>query len=114
MNNSALVGRAASIEVSDPWEFVSIHGSGPFAVDIEAVDGGAMLVRLRAPYRYRDTDFSYLAATARHSNAALDALSSGMTVPVNLVPLAQGGDIRAWKQAASSWRGWHLVGSLRL
>ena len=73
-----------------------------------------MLVRLRAPCRYRDTEFTYLAATARHADTALDALSSGEAVPVNLVPLAGGADIRAWKQAAASWRGWHLVGTLRL
>ncbi len=83
---SALVGRSATLEISDPWEFVTLHGPGPFAAEIPAFAERAILA----------------------------AAMNGDVVPVNLVPVDTSRDLAEWERSSAAWRGWHLVGTLRL
>ena len=111
---SALVGRSATLEISDPWEFVTLHGPGPFAAEIPAFAERAILLRLRSRLRYRDVEFGHLVATARHVAQDLAAAMNGDVVPVNLVPVDTSRDLAEWERSSAAWRGWHLVGTLRL
>lgn len=101
--------------VSDPWEFVSAVGSGPFAGQIVATEGAGQveraLIRLDRPLDYAGNVVEYLIATPRHTNQTLDRLSDA-TVHVNAQWLQ--GSSEDWAVRAGNWRGGlALVADLR-
>lgn len=77
-----LVGTQVEVTVSDPWEFGTQHGTGPFAATVLRAGRGetgqeALLLRLRAPLAYRGVNCEYLVASPRHTSGSLSALTAG-------------------------------------
>jgi hypothetical protein len=109
-----LAGESATLEISDPWDFVTMHGAGPFPAVVLASGSGAILLRLNSPLRFAGVDYGHLVATARHAAPNLESAAHSVAVPVNLVPVEASGSIAEWRKSAADWRGKHLVGTLRL
>src|SRR4051812_3327762 len=108
-----LVGMHVGIVVSDPWEFGTAHGSGPF--DAEIIQAGpnpnrrgkdiAALVRLKLPLQFEGTDCEYFVAQVRHEGTTMDVLRDGRPVHCNLtrVPVERASGPSALD--LSWWRG---------
>lgn len=109
-------GRKVLFGVSDPWDFSTQYGSGPFQGEIRATRKEAWLVKLSAPLRYQNTEFSYLVVTARHDDKSLSEVSKTSAVPVNMTPIplekSKTEDPDALFKSAADWRAWHLIGGL--
>jgi hypothetical protein len=67
-----LKGLPVEITISDPWEFVTEHGSGPFAATVQAVaqEGSGpsrdlLLLRLATPIHHEGTICEYFVAGER-------------------------------------------------
>lgn len=76
-------GRLVELFVSDPWDFGTECGCGPFLATIEEVRSNGLRLRLSAPLDYRGR-ISFLDAAPRYA-ATLDAdLASGASMSANL------------------------------
>ena len=111
-----LVNHKVSLGVSEPFEFGTEHGTGPFTGRVSAVRGDTLVVALEAPLVFRGEKIIQLVATARHEGARLDAATLGEGTPVTFTPIteldiAEFGDV--FKIAASR-RRWFLGGDLVL
>jgi len=100
------IGHAVKLVVSDPWDFVSAVGAGPFGAQIVDTEGAVTiekaLIRLDEPLAYAGNVIEYLIATPRHTTQTLDAISDG-TVHVNAQWLQ--GPPTEWVARAAKWRG---------
>jgi hypothetical protein len=87
MNDAGLVGVAVSMMVSDPWEFGSECGTGPFLGAITDADADTAIIRLDHPISYGGRSFPTAMAKPRHVG---DQTSSVLvkTLPANIVLLA--------------------------
>jgi hypothetical protein len=112
-----LTARQAILEVSDPWDFCSEQGTGPFPAYIEIASSHGLVLRLPHPLSYRGFTFKSLVATAREVDKGLGTGRRSGPLPVNLTPFEEGeADERTVSPlvAAAKWRRWHLIGTLRL
>jgi hypothetical protein len=56
MSTTNLLNLAVSITVSDPWEFGTECGTGPFAGTITDVASDWLIIRLAVPIAYRGNE----------------------------------------------------------
>ncbi len=81
-----LAGMAIEIVVSDPWDFVTDKGSGPFEGVVDRVEEGRLLVRLGLAIEYGDQAFQHLVVTPRAACDDLEDLSVvGRSINCNLL-----------------------------
>jgi len=66
MTSSSLTNLAVSLVVSDPWEFGSECGTGPFSGVITDASGDSLIIRLAMPLSYRGRTFFAGLARPRH------------------------------------------------
>jgi hypothetical protein len=71
-----LVGTGVRILVSDPWEFGTECGVGPFAAMILDAHTDALLLKLRVPIEYRGARLQTVVARARHAPGTIEPLTS--------------------------------------
>jgi hypothetical protein len=119
--NAELVGKRGVLVVSDPWEFGTENGTGPFPFEIVRVGDPAkpderdsVLIRLLEPIRFRSTTWEFFAASPRHVGASIADLSAGRDIGWNLtgIPadrLASPFDLSWWRGGGAA-----LIGTLRL
>jgi hypothetical protein len=109
---TGLEGLPVRLVVSDPWEFGTAHGTGPFPATVLAVGAkhrdprtDAVLVRLTPPLVHDGVPVEYLIATPRLEGADVKALAAGQPVDAALTRIpaerAQSGD----PFDLSWWRG---------
>ncbi len=65
MNKPDVTGRALSLFVSDPWDFGTEHGTGPFKSAVVGRSEHALLLKLIEPFAYANEMWAFLAATPR-------------------------------------------------
>ena len=68
-------GISVAVTVSDPWDFVTVHGSGPFIGKITKIStinpvqgwgkDPAAIIRLDKPLVFKDLEYKYLIASPR-------------------------------------------------
>lgn len=88
MSTSSLHNLAVSITVSDPWEFGTECGTGPFAGIITDVSSDRLIIRLSAPIAYRGKSLRTVLARPRHANDLPATVGSGrLLANLILVPL---------------------------
>jgi len=75
------------IEVSDPWDWITKHGSGPFKGVAVANSQRHVLVKLQKSLPFADVDNDYILGTVRHSDESFQSLKRGLDVPCNIWPL---------------------------
>ncbi len=121
MATKELKGRTLSITVSDPWEFVTEHGSGPLeatvieeALNAEAPEGNALLLKLLAPINHAATICEYFVAAERSSGDRFSDLLRGRAVNCGLTRISRERAQSANPFDLSWWRGGlALLASLR-
>jgi hypothetical protein len=62
-----VLNQAVNITVSDPWEFGTECGTGPFAGAITNLSAEALIIQLRSPVPYRGRVFRRVLARPRHA-----------------------------------------------
>ncbi len=73
--------------MSDPWDFGTEHGTGPFVGTISHVADERLVIRLRDPIAHSGKMLCTAVAMARHVGDAVHAVAK-KTLAVNLVLLS--------------------------
>lgn len=91
-------GMSVAIMVSDPWDFGTIHGNGPFYGKILKVgkitpeEGWgfalAALIRLNAPLKTKGAEDEYLVASPRFKGYEINAIGMGERVDCGMVRIS--------------------------
>jgi hypothetical protein len=92
---SQLIGKSVALMISDPWDFGTECGVGPFNGKItdfgtekiadEDIERG--LVELDRSISYLNTKYVSAICQVRHDGASLDNLKAGLDVSVNIALL---------------------------
>jgi len=76
-----LTDKAVLIKLSDPWDLGESSAWKPLAAAVVAAkaddEGGALLVRLKSPFVYKDVRCEYFVAVPRHENCSVEDLTVG-------------------------------------
>ena len=108
----ALIGKAVTLTISDPWDFGTTHGNGPFPATVVDVTpgrgsrGGALLVRLVEPIAYQGNVCEYLIATPRSQEEDLEKLNRDEGVSCGFVSISPQGAKSTAPFDLTWWRGW--------
>lgn len=116
-----LIDMEVDITVSDPWDFGTEHGTGPFTGKVLQTGSNywvsgedAILLQVEPPLAYRGTTCEYFVATPRLITSSLPSLTNGYQVECNLTRIPEGQAISANPFDLSWWRGGvGLIGTLR-
>lgn len=122
MPKASLVGMEVTIVVSNPWEFGTAHGTGPFVGRVLKVGGAEdapgrylVLLQLYRPLDYKDVSCEYFIASPRLESGSFDSLAEEAGVDCNLtrIPTDRATSLNPFD--LSCWRGGAaLLGTLRL
>ncbi|HQF84805.1 MAG TPA: hypothetical protein PLX58_07505 [Smithellaceae bacterium] len=85
MSKKNLIGSRMALFVSDPWEFGSECGTGPFVGTIKDEDNGKALVRFDKTISYGGTDYSLCICFPRHQGKDINDILNGTRVSVNVM-----------------------------
>lgn len=85
MTALTIVGTKVRIFVSDPWEFGTECGVGPFTATIVDVNTDALLLNLREPIEYRGSHLRTLVAMARYAPKTIEQSTLEERLAANLV-----------------------------
>lgn len=121
MSHEALVGLQVFVIVSEPWDFVDGHTTGPFLAHVLAVgkdcwspSSDAVLIRLASPMSYKDAHCEYLIASPRYKDGDLSALAAGIVVHCGLTVIPPERVASSDPFDLSWWRGGAaFIGTLR-
>ena len=87
MTHRIKVGSVVQVLVSDPWEFGTECGVGPFAGNIADIDKEMLLITLETPISCQGSKLYSIVAQARHAPASLERLAEGKRLEANLFML---------------------------
>lgn len=121
MTVAELVGMRVSITVSDPWDFGTEHGTGPFAAKVLQAGSNywvsgedALLLQLETSLSYQGSTCEYFVATPRFEIGSLASLISGYKVECNFTRVPESRTTSANPFDLSWWRGGvGLIGTLQ-
>ena len=108
---TALLGRIVELVVTDPWEFGTQHGTGPFRGRVIGVADTALAIRLEKSITFAGVTFDTVVALPRLAGASFAQLLEGRKVGSNATPV-RASDVDPFV-AAEKWRAWHLIASVR-
>jgi len=86
---SELLTARIDVVLVEPWDFVTVNGSGPFTADVLQTDQSssisptALLLEVHSPLKYNTEKYRYFIATPRHAGTTFDQLIAGMPVGCN-------------------------------
>lgn len=92
---SELEGLRVNLSVSDPWDFGTIHGTGPFSAQVlkecspEGQRACAILIKLDKPLKYKDLRCEYFVASPRLERDSLDNIQQGVSVGCGLTCISE-------------------------
>ena len=78
---------AVEIMVSDPWDWVTEHGPGPFRGKALATTEDSVLVQLDDRIDFGGNMNEFVIASARHSGDSFAKLKRGQRTPCDLRPM---------------------------
>lgn len=84
MSVSQLIGKRCHVLVSDPWEFGTECGVGPFVAVVGSIQDDALLLLLEVPIEYRGTRLMTILARPRSVYFGVDSLISGSRLAANM------------------------------
>lgn len=119
MSTSTLIGTKVVVLSSDPWDFVTEHGPGPFTANVLRVNEsdpgeGALLVQLQHPLIYRGIRCEYFVVSPRHEGDDIASLAGGKVLPCGLTQIPADRVDSTNPFDLSWWRGGvALLGSVR-
>ncbi len=117
MEKVNVIGRTLILFVSDPWEFGTDHGCGPFESVVVGQSEHVLLLKPNAPFTYSGEMWEFLAATPRHADAGINALTQISKIEVNVIRVdADKAKLDPVSFGWSSYRGNQhmLIGTLAL
>ncbi len=117
---SQLVGKKVGLMISDPWDFGTACGVGPFygkVVDcgtkkIADEDVQRALVTLDRPINYLNTNHVSAICSVRHEGASLNDLEAGLDVSVNITLLPKAAKTLYEINGEDFREGFAAIGSL--
>ena len=83
----SLVTKRLTVTISDPWEFGTECGVGPFAGRIEDLENTRLLLKLNYPICFRKVNLLSAISQLRYVNSSFDDLLLGRSLATNLVLL---------------------------
>lgn len=83
-----IIGLNVSLVVTDPWEFGTECGTGPFPGRIIDLEPTRALMQLHSPIDYKGRHFVGALVACRHQDATMDQIVEMREVPANIVLLA--------------------------
>lgn len=85
-NKNLLKGIKINVTVSDPWEFVTEFGSGPFKFKILEVDKNfkKALIQFVPPLKSDSKRLTYFVVQVRHENESISNLVKNKSIACNL------------------------------
>ncbi|MCX6013532.1 MAG: hypothetical protein NTV30_09030 [Chloroflexi bacterium] len=103
------------IIVSDPWDFVTKNGSGPFRACIltsnkDESDRLRALIKMDIPIIYNNLRYEYLIAESRYYQPAIDEIINGGKIPCSLTVIPYE---KATSQSPTDLSWWRGGGNLR-
>ena len=117
----SLVGLPIKITVSEPWDFGTMHGTGPFAGQILFVGSdpnrsekrAAALVKLDKPLLFEGVTCEFFVAQPRLKNQSIETITTGGSVECGLTCISTERARSANPLDLNWWRGGvGLTGSL--
>jgi hypothetical protein len=111
--HDSIVGRAADVIVTDPWEFMTEVGLEPLLGEVKAFETNdgrftRIIVDLVRPVTYRGKRIGRVIATPRHRDTpTAKAVLAGIGMPANIEGSSMSGEHRETRPVA-------LVGEIRL
>ncbi len=112
MTTTNLVGIEVIIVVSDPWEFLTEHGTGPFIATVIQIGADqyvpgkkAILLQLKNPLIYNGLTCEYFIASPRLEGRNITALATGGEVYCGLTRIPADRAISSDPFDLSWWRG---------
>jgi hypothetical protein len=106
-----VLDKRIDITLVDPWDFVTVNGSGPFVADVlqfghdESTRAPALLLELHVPLKCNAEECKFFVATARHNGVALEELKTGKPIVCNLTGIPAEKAKGANPFDLSWWRG---------
>lgn len=85
MNPEKLCGSKVSIMISDPWDFGTECGIGPFWGIIIDTNNESLLVQLEKEIKYQRTDLQSAICTIRHERELKEGWSWYKEIPTNFI-----------------------------
>lgn len=85
MGRKNLKGSRVALVISDPWEFGSECGTGPFEGNIKDEDSGKALVRFDKAISYGGTNFSLCICSPRHQGKDISDILNGEKIAANMM-----------------------------
>lgn len=88
--HDSIVGRAAEVIVTDPWEFMTEVGTAPLPGEVKSFEMSEgrftrIVIDLVRPVTYRGTSIGSIDATPRHQDTpTADAVLAGVGMPANM------------------------------
>jgi hypothetical protein len=106
-----LKGRRFTLTVSDPWEFVTQRGAGPFEVTVKGASSTAVFLRLANAFTFDGEEWTYVSATPRHkASQPADLLHQGK-LHVNVIRVSE--DVQHSDPESFGWKqyrgGGHML-----
>jgi hypothetical protein len=111
--HDSIVGRAADVIVTDPWEFMTEVGLEPLLGEVKTFEKSEgrftrIVVDLVRPVTYRGKRIGRVIATPRHRDTpTADAVLAGVGMPANMEGSSMSGEPGETRPVA-------LVGEIRL
>jgi hypothetical protein len=83
MSTPLIAGQIVQLHVSDPWEFGSECGVGPFTARVVDVREASLLLSLEPPIPFRSAQLRSVLVRPRHVGATVDAINSSAGLAAN-------------------------------
>ena len=84
------------LEISDPWDFGTVHGTGPFqGCLVKFFESGAYdvdklgVAKLDTALDFQNVHYEYLLVQSRHADVHIVEIESGRTVLCNLSAISE-------------------------
>lgn len=118
----SLIGKRVALMISDPWEFGTECGVGPFygrftdagTERISTVDVQRVLVALERPINYSSTIYVSAICNMRHEGNSLNDLQAGLAISVNVTFLPKAAQKFSGISAVDFRAGFAATGSLQI
>lgn len=89
MSATQLLGGLVDVSVSDPWEFGTECGPGPFSGKVTDIAVDALTVRLEAPLQFQGQELVAVVVRPRHTGESMDLLVRSRHIVANLFFMAR-------------------------
>ncbi len=111
------INEMVQVQVSDPWDFISVCGSGPFKGQIQDIKEREFLIRFEKNIVYGGKAISAWVALPRYQETKSGMDAQKRRLVINLIPVVDENVSNSMGtsnlfQKARQWRAWHLIGEL--